>query len=230
MSWMIAVSVVGCLALLYVDGRRDEQAVWRDWEMLLTPRGQKAYDDVSERVSDELALADLAMGRALELRKLGSVDEAVDLLDAGYALIEQFSPNMRTFLAGLSVFSRMVAAMVPVPPLRPRDFEVGRLAGLASLDQLLHRFLVTTAERFRLRVFILGRGFVVAARFLLKTKQRLDRRQPAPEAAWESVEAVRHDLRTLSKESLESFRALLLSLTAERKESVGLQLRDHWRP
>jgi hypothetical protein len=230
MWWMVAVSIAGCLALLYVDGRRNEEAVWRDWEMLLTPRGRRAYDEVNERVSDELALADLALGRALELRKLGSMDEALEVLEAGYGLIERFSPSMRTFLAGLSVFSRMVAAMAPVDPLRPEDYQVPRLARLASLNRLLHAFLVTTAERFRLRAFMLRRGFVVVTRFMFTAKERLARRETAADEAWDAVRAAHQDLHSLSNESLRSFRALLLSLTAERKEAVALQLPDHWGP
>jgi hypothetical protein len=230
MWWLVAVSIAGCLGLLYVDGRRHEQAVWRDWQMLLTPRARRAYDEVSERVNDELALADLALARALELRRLGSTDEALEVLEAGYALIERFSPSMRTFLNGLSVFSRMVAAMTPVPPLRPQTLEVDRLSRLAGLNQVLHRFLVTTPERFHLRLFILRRSFVVATRFLFAAKQRLARREPGSEADWSSVEAARRDLHTLSNESLESFRALLLSLTAERKEAITVQLPHHWGP
>ena len=230
MWWMVAVSLAGCLALLYVDGRRHEQAVWRDWEMLLTPKGRRAYDEVKERIDDELALGDLALGRALELRKLGSVDEALEVLDAGYALVERFSLSMRTFLARLSVFSRMVAAMAPVAPLRPQDFEVGRLASLASLNRLLHGFLVTTAERFRLRVFMLGRGFAIATRFLFDAKQRLARGEGSGEETWASLQAAQRDLHTLSDESLESFRTLLVSLTAERKEAVAVQLPDRWGP
>lgn len=198
--------------------------------MLLTPRGRRAYDEVKERVNDELALADLALGRALELRKLGSLEEALELLEAGYGLIGRFSPSMRTFLAGLSVFSRMVVATAPVAPLRPLDFKVGRLASLASLNGLLNGFLVTTAERFRLRAFILRRGFLAATRFLFNAKQRLARREGSAEEAWESVEAARQDLHRLSDESLESFRALLLSLAAERKESVALHIPDQWGP
>jgi hypothetical protein len=227
MWWLLAVSIAGCLGLLYVDGRRNEQAVWRDWQMLLTPRARRAYDEVSERVNDDLALADLALGRALELRRLGSLDEAVEVLEVGYGLIERFSPSMRTFLAGLSVFSRMVTAMRPMAPLRPQTLELPELSRLARLNQLLHLFLVCTAERFRLRVFILRRSFVVATRFVFVAKQRLAR-EASTDACWRSVEAVRRDLHTLSGESLESFRALLLSLTAERKEAVLLELPHHW--
>lgn len=230
MWWLVAVSIAGCLAFLYVDGRRHELAVWRDWEMLLTPRARRAYDDVAERVQDDLALADLALGRALELRRLGSRDEALEVLEAGCGQIERFSPSLQTFLARLGVFSRMVSVQTPVPPLRPQAFEVGRLSRIASLNQVLHIFLVTTGERFRLRLSLLSSGFAMATRFLCAAKQRLAQREASGDADWSAVEAVRRDLHTLSNEALESFRSLLLSLTAERKEAVALQLPHRWGP
>ncbi len=84
MWWMIAFSVLGALALLYVDGRRNEAAVWRDWELLLTPRGERAYREVEERVQDELAVADLTLKHALASRRLGSTEDALEMLDACY--------------------------------------------------------------------------------------------------------------------------------------------------
>src|SRR5262245_7810715 len=135
---MIAFSVLGCLVLLYLDGRRNEAAVWRDWELLLTPRGARAYQEIEERVQADLAVADLTLRRALEARRLGSTSEALQLLDAGYEMIEGFAPNMRSLLAHMSTFSRMVAAMAPLPPLSPRDFRLTQLVRLAYVSGALH--------------------------------------------------------------------------------------------
>lgn len=227
MWWMIALSVVGGLALLYVDGRRNEAAVWRDWELLLTPRGESAYRQVEERVQDDLAVADLTLERALEARQLGSTEEALELLDAGYEMIEGFAPNMRALLAHMSVFSRMVAAMAPLPPLRPHDFRLAHIVRLAQLSRALHHFLVSTAERFRLRLYVLRRGFQVASHYLLHSRQRLAA-QPAGEAPWQGVQDAHRDLHALSNASLESFRTLLLSLAAEPRARVAYQLPDQW--
>jgi hypothetical protein len=85
---------------------------------------------------------------------------------------------------------------------------------------VLHQFLVSTGERFRLRVYILGQGFGLAARYPGEV-DRAHRREPTPdEQEWEQVARIQDDLHTLSAESLRSFRALLTSLTAERKDEV----------
>lgn len=220
MWWMIGVSAASTLVVLFVFGRRNERAVKRDWELLLTPKGEKLYRAIEGRVQGELELADLTYEEAFIVRELGSLDEAIRLLDAGYHIIERFAPSMLRLLAAMAVFSRMVAAMAPVRPLRPRDFRLTQLASLAHLNRLLHQFLVSTAERFRLRVYILGRSIALATSFLFRSTRRIVDRQPEADREWEQIQAIRQDFQTLTDESLESLRVLLTSLAAERREET----------
>jgi hypothetical protein len=213
-------SVLSVLAVLYLLGRRDERLVRRDWELLLTPRGEKVYRSIQGRVQSEMALADVTYDEAFTVRELGSVEEAKHLLDVGYQVIEKFSPSMLKLLAAMATFSRMVSAMAPISPLRPQGFRLGQIASLAYLNQFLHRFLVTTAERFRLRVYILGRSFGLATRFLLDSTRRIVTDQPEAEREWDQIQAVRQDFQTLTDESLESLRVLLTSLAAEKREHL----------
>jgi hypothetical protein len=224
MWWMIGLSVLGGLLVLFLFGRRNEQAIRRDWQLLLTPKGENVYRALEGRLHNELALADLTYREALAVRELGSLDDAKKLLDAGYRVIEKFSPNMLKLLAAMANFSRMVSAMAPVRPLRPRDFQLGQIASLAYLNGLIHRFLVSTAERYRLRLYILGRSFALASRFLLQSTQRILRGEPEAEREWEQIEAIRHDFQALTDESLESLKTLLTSLAAERREDVLREL------
>jgi hypothetical protein len=227
--WLTAaLSLAFCLILLFLDGRRRERKVWRDWELLLSPRGERAYQAMEKRVHAELALADFALGRAAEARRLGSTEQAMQLLDTGCAIIKWFAPGMGKALAGMAVFSRMVSAMAPVTPLRPADFQLAQLSSLAYLNRLIHQFLVSTNERFRLRVYILRRAFDLAMHFLLQAQGRIQEKDPQGEAAWQMVATLRHDFGTLTEESLESFRVLLTSLAAERKDGAILAAPEDW--
>jgi hypothetical protein len=219
--WLaIAVTVASVPLVLYLLGRRDEGKVRRDWELLLTPRGEKVYRSIESRVQSEMQLADMTYDEAFTVRELGSVDEAKQLLDVGYKVIEKFSPNMLKLLAAMATFSRMVSAMAPISPLRPQGFRMAQIASLAYLNQFLHRFVVTTAERYRLRVYILGRSFGLATRFLLDSTRRIVANEPDAEREWEQIQAVRQDFQTLTDESLDSLRVLLTSLAAEKREHL----------
>jgi len=218
--WTIGLTVVSCLVVLYLFGKRNERAVRRDWEMLLTPKGERLYRNIEMRVQSEMSLAELTFDEAFSVHELGSVDEAQRLLDAGYKVIEKFSPDMLRLLAAMATFSRMVSAMAPVKPLRPGDFKLAQLASLAYLNRVLHQFLVSTSERFRLRVYILGRSFALATRFLLRSTERILRKDPQADREWEQVQFIREDFQALTDESLETLRVLLTSFAAEKREDL----------
>ena len=221
---MIGVSVLSTAAVLFLLGRRNERAVERDWALLLSPGGQKLYKRLEGRVQSELALADVTYEKAFEIRELGSVDEAIRLLDVGYRVIENFAPSMLKLLAAMATFSRMVSAMAPVRPLRPKEFHVAEIVSLAYLNRLLHQFLVSTAERFRLRVYVLGRCFGIATRYLFTSTRRIAERQSESEREWEQIQAIRSDFQLLTDESLDSLRVLLTSLDLEKQGEVLKQI------
>lgn len=220
MWWFIGLTVLGGAAILFLFGLRNERAVERDWELLLTPRGEKLYHSIRKRVSSEMALADMTYAEAFAVRELGSVDEAKHLLDVGYRVIEQFSPNMLKLLAAMATFSRMVSAMAPVTPLRPKDFRLAQIVSLAYLNSVLHQFLVSTSERYRLRLYIVGRSFALGTRFLLDSTRRILGGDPEAEREWEQIQTIRHDFQVLTDESLDSLKILLTSLAAERREDL----------
>ena len=221
---MIGVSVVSTAVVLFLLGRRNERAVKRDWALLLSPSSEKLYKRLEGRVQCELALADITYEKAFEIRELGSVDEAIRLLDVGYRVIENFAPSMLKLLAAMATFSRMVSAMAPVRPLRPANFKLAEIVSLAYLNRLLHQFLVSTAERFRLRVYVLGRCFAIASRYLFTSTRRIVERQSESEREWEQIQAIRSDFQLLTDESLDSLRILLTSLDLEKRGEVLKQI------
>ena len=218
MWYFIGLTFFGGAIVLFLLGLRNERAVSRDWELLLTPRGKRLFEGIETRMNAEMALADLAYQEAFAVKELGSVEETKHLLDVGYRVIERFSPNMLRLLSAMATFSRMVSAMAPVAPLRPKDFRLAQIVSLAYLNNVLHQFLVSTSERYRLRLYILGRSFALATRFLLESTERIVHKAAAAEREWEQIEAIRHDFQTLTDESLDSLKILLTSLAAERRD------------
>jgi hypothetical protein len=224
MAWwvMIGLSLGSTLVVLFLMARRNERAVREDWETLLTPKGEKLYRSMEGRVRTELGMAELTFEHAEAYRELGTVDEALRLLDVGYKVIEKFSPSMLRLLAAMATFSRMVSAIAPVQPLKPQDFKLVQIASLAYLNAMLHQFVVSASERFRLKVYILGRSFALASRYLLKSIRTIG--SPATEAEkqreWEQILAIRSDFQSLTDESLDSLKLLLTAMAHEDKQDL----------
>ena len=89
MWWMIGASIASCFVVLFLFGRRNERSVRRDWQLLLSPRGDKVYRTIEGRIENEMTLANLTYEEAFSVRELGSVEEAKHLLDVGYRVIER---------------------------------------------------------------------------------------------------------------------------------------------
>jgi hypothetical protein len=206
----LAATLLLLVVLLVVDGRRRERAVEREWELVLTPRGQRRLQRFASGIQDDLALAEMTYERAAEARDQGDHFAAYRLVDSGCDLIAAFAPKMVHALAAWMVLSRMAAAVAPVRPLRPRDFRLAQLVQLAYLSRFLHHLVVSTAERFRLRVYLLQRGFRTVGALAVRSRG-------APVTPWEDLAAVHHDVNALSEESLETLRVLLMSLDAEKR-------------
>ena len=108
---------------------------------MLTPKGRRIYTSMETQFKTDLELMNATYDEAVSFRELGSVEDAKDLLDAGFKMIEHFAPNLLKLLAAMATFSRMVSAMAPIAPLRPQQFHTGGVRGLAYLNQVLHHFL-----------------------------------------------------------------------------------------
>lgn len=218
-TWLVfGGAVLGGLAVLFLLGRRNESHVRRDWELVLTPKGRRMYTSMETQFKTDLELMNATYDEAVSFRELGSLEDAKDLLDAGFRIIEHFAPNLLKLLAAMATFSRMVSAMAPVAPLRPQQFQLGGLRGLAYLNQVLHHFLVTTSERFRLRLYILARSVGLAVRYMVRSTGKIAAGEKDADREWDQIDAIRGDLGTLTDESLESLKALLVSMATERKD------------
>jgi hypothetical protein len=214
MFWVLGFSAVGTLPLLFALGRRQDHAARREWHWTLTDRGEQLYRALAHGVEGDLELAVLTYSEAFAIRQRGSHSEALRLLCTGHALVERCASRLLRLLAGMATFSQQAEVMAHVPPLEPRAFHLLPLATLAALGNVLDRILVSAAERFRLRVYLLGHGYGFAARSLLKDSERMIRRGSWSAAEWNRIESIHADFTTLTEELLGSLRALLTSLAA----------------
>jgi hypothetical protein len=217
MWWLIGVSAVGSLPVLVFVGRRQDRVAHREWECRLTPRGENLYRSLVGRVEGDLDLAVLTYTEAFALRERGRRDDALRAVDAGHGLVERAAPGMLRLLAAMATFSRAAEAIAPVPSLRPMAFRLLPLVALVGASRILDAILVSTSERFRVRVYLLGHGYGLAVRYLLRDSERMIRRGSWSAAEWQRIQSIHRDIMTLTDELLRSLRVLLGSLTAVRR-------------
>src|SRR5260370_1207480 len=116
---LIGLAAAGGVLFVALLGRINERR-WNDWESLLNANDQALCTRMRNQLDGSLAIADYAYDRAAEQRAVGSVDEAIRLLDLCYVMIERAAPDLRRLLAGFAIYSRMASALRPPhPPRRP---------------------------------------------------------------------------------------------------------------
>jgi hypothetical protein len=165
--------LLGGLVLLVALSLYDQRAQARDWEGALEPGLQAALNDFDARFKGERELASLAYADADVSRAAGDVETAKTMLAAGYAYLEGLANQRRNGLRQMVRYSRMVSGIVPLPPLRPSQFQLAEIRGIAGGARLAHYLLVAAMERFRLRLWVLGHGFSFAVRALRPGSRRI---------------------------------------------------------
>jgi len=216
---LFAGALLGALIVLLIQGRRDERAAVRAWVPLLTPRREIYLKRTESQLHDGLTMADMAYDRAHTLQELGSAKEARELLSMGYQMIDRFAPDLMRLLAMMTVYSRMVSAVVPVQPLSPDRFQTTGVSILVRFAGIAHHFIASTVERFRFRLFVIGQSTRLLLRGLGRASMRLvgadgHPAEPTSDESWDQIRAIRSDFHVLTDESIESLRHLLMSIDA----------------
>ena len=206
-----AIAIVGGIAFLALFARYNGAAVLKDWEFLLSSRGQRSIAELEEALDLDRLLAARAQGKAASARERRDLDEAVRLLGLAVVVVEEAIEGRLKRLRLMATFSRMVSAMLPVPPLVPSGFRVPEIATLAGLSRLVHEVLVGTRDRLRFRIAVLAACY----RLMRRTARRsagAASRKPLAEAPWAALDHGLADLETLDEEHVRSARLLLLAL------------------
>jgi hypothetical protein len=196
-----------------------------EWHALLSPRGQTLFESTRNEIESHSLMLDVAMNEALSVRQLGDIDEAIRFLNIGGEIIERFTPNLISLLSVMARFSRMVSAIAPVDPLIPKDFHLAELASLAHLHRLMNQVVVSTKQRFRLRIYVLGKGLSIASHYFISKIRDIVLHKSQDQKEWREIAEIEQDFNSLSRESLRSFRALLEVLSSEDARKLSQDLR-----
>ena len=208
-----------CLVALWAHGRLSNRASVPEGARGLQGGTQRLYDSARRSLNNDLEAVTLSYASVKEALDRGSTEEAVQILRLAYEVLDVTVDSMSTVLDTLGQQSRKLSAFVEVPRVDPGAFQSAGLArGFAGVS-LLQTLLVSTTERFRLRVYALALGCSALARFMCASTQRLELEPSAASAAWSDIRSLEADFGTLTLETIESVRLLLLSI--ERSVALG---------
>src|SRR5207245_6236416 len=196
LPWVLGVVGFACLALVIGQASRyrHEHTV-KEWDRLLSPGMRFAVQSLELAVEADAAMADSGLHGARQARDRQELAEAIRLLELSCTAIERATPDRLKRLRAMAVLIRMAAALVPVRPLRIRDYNLRELVALVGVGAALHHVLVSALERFLLRLQVLGIGFRLALRVLVGARRQAAA-SPAAQRPWGDYERALQDWTT----------------------------------
>jgi hypothetical protein len=215
MTWLWFTPLLA-LVVTWILGRYNSRAIERDWEMMLTAKGRGAIEALELQVLCDGAAVESARIGALTARDRSDFSQATRLAGLAYRAVEEATPDRLKRLRAMGVCIRMATAILPVQPLKPRNFKLAQLSSLSGLASFIHHLLVSTGERFLLRLYVLGLSYRILGRALGGSTTGLSH-DVGDVWAWDIFDRATADWATLEKENVESFRVFVLSLTAEKR-------------
>lgn len=192
-----------------------------EWRELLDDAATRSLAMVSVRSDMDRTLVEDAMQGAREARRVAG-DDVAELLALASFVIQDATTNRMMRLRGMAQATRMAMAIYPLPAVTPARFQGRRLSLLAAAAAALHVALVAPAERYLVRLRLLMVGFWLTAR-MVRRGAVAAAAEPSADYLWSRLERALADWQALDEEHVESFRALLLSLTAELRRAVVAQ-------
>lgn len=194
-AWSLWLSMACCGGgiVCFVLGRRNVPADLEEWQKRLSEDARRLQAVLDLHVAADKAMADDAIARAASARDGLAYTEAIRLVDVAYTVLEAACSDRLLRLKGMSVCVRMAGATIlPLAPVSPRIFKLGRLKSLMTVGLATHHFLVSAVERMLLRLLLLRFGYRLTIRALRGGCERL-RIDPAALAAWERCHAAVSD-------------------------------------
>lgn len=219
MSWLWLTPLLA-LVVTWVLGRYNARAIERDWEMMLTAKGRGAIEALELQVLCDGAAVESARIGALSARESADYSQATRLAGLAYRAVEEATPDRLKRLRAMGVCIRMATAILPVPALKPKNFRLSQLSSLAGLASFIHHLLVSTGERFLLRLYVIGLGYRIISRSLSGSSRGI-RHDVGDVWSWDAFDRATADWSSLEREHVESFRVFVLSLTAEKRLEAG---------
>ena len=213
MTLEFVLSSVGCALLCYTLGRYNRTLTLQRWQFVLNASERQAIESLRQRMELDSALAREALEAAGRAREASRPPDALTVLRVALSVLEEAGADRLTRLRAMSVYSRMVRAISPLPAPSAAPFRGASLRATASAAGLVHRVLVGTQERFRLWLLVLGLGVRIVLRGGRRSADAAGRRPLRPRH-WEAFSREVDDFEALDACHLTAFEALVASLAA----------------
>src|SRR5678815_3612259 len=184
MILLLALALLGAVAVCFVLGRRNVPVSLEDWHTRLNEDSLRLQSALDLQVAAESAMSRDAFRRAVDARDSMAYVEAIRLAEIAYGVLEDATEDRLTRLRGMAMCVRMASAVFPVKPVTPRPYRLREVRALLTIGLVMHHLLVSAVERLLLKLLMLRFACHLTLRAMRTGVQHLHL-DPQAELAWE---------------------------------------------
>lgn len=213
---LILLATLGLGLALYAQRDLDRRG-WPAW-LGLDELNLDGVATMRASLRQRANLVTVALQGVEQERRAGDHEEAVALHDLSTTILQTFVQDVSGRLQQWADSARALSALYPLAPLSVLRARLARLRLLAAAWHVLHWILVSSGERFRLRVAMLTRSLRTLARYW-----RSARPPRRASGEWRAPSIVAHDTQILAEAAADTYDALARSRLSHRA-----QAREQW--
>jgi hypothetical protein len=227
MHWVAAGAVLVLLGIL-LRWILKLGASRRPQPRLATPLGcarEDIYRPVAQEIVAQSAILGISLNEALEERAAGQTEMGWRLVRLAVSEWNRLCEVLAAIIDLMARHSGSSHVAVPAPTVLASRFKTRTMSDFVRIHELFNQLVFRSRLRFQLHLRLLRVANKTLSTEFLRAYRRADRTGYCPPELWEGLDHYFHDLDLIAKETLLTFRTLLVCLPASRLDALASEAR-----
>ena len=226
MHWLAAGVTLVFLGIL-LRGILTLGATRRPQLNLSTPLGsarEEIYRPVAREIIAQSAILGISLNEALEEKAAGQSETAWRLVCLAVSEWNRLSQVLASILNLMATHAGGSQVAVPAPTVLASRFKTRTMSDFVRIHELFNRLVFRSRLRFQLHLRLLREASKTLGAEFLRAYRRAEGTGHCPPELWEEMDHYFHDFDLLAKETLLTFRTLLICLPPSSLDALASEV------
>jgi len=184
---------------------------------------ENIYGPVARELVAQSAILGISLNEALEERAAGQIETAWRLVCLA---VSEWNRLSEVLASVIDVMAKHAGgAQVAVPTILASRFRTRTMSDFVRIHELFNQLVFRSRLRFQLHLRLLREACKTLGAEFLRAYRRAEHTGHCPLELWEGVDNYFHDLDLLAKETLLTFRTLLICLPTSQLDALASEVR-----
>ena len=191
----------------------------------LGPAREDIYRPVAQEIVTQSAILGISLNEALEEKAAGQTETAWRLVCLAVSEWDRLSHVLSSIIQVMAKHAGGSQVAVPAPTVLASRFKTRTMSDFVRIHELFSQLVFRSRLRFQLHLRLLREACKTLGAEFLRAYRRAEHTGHCPPELWEGLDHYFHDLDLLAKETLITFRTLLICLPTSRLDALASEVR-----